>query len=261
MDHPFPAGSKWGGLNKRIDPTELSPEQSPDTLNSFFYDKKMGLLGPRLGKTYAGADTYNIWGVMPYNISGQLGHLIAYGDSTSTEIDFKNIYNFTIPHGGWGDAGKSAPAAQIPAAITRILGNLWEVTMADSASSIAQNAATVYDGGSQIITNIDITGIETMCCTWMDAAADVKGEVEIQIKTDQFDWATLANYTVETDCTGAVLTDELPQAYMDVNASTTLLGIRAKMYNRDSSAADVAFGSVFVLMGCGVTAANRGAIA
>ena len=177
MDHPFPAGSKWGGLNRRSDPTELSPEQSPDTLNSFFYDKKMGLLGPRLGKTYAGADTYNIWGVMPYNISGQLGHLIAYGDSTSTEIDFKNIYNFTIPHGGWGDAGKAAPAAAIPAAITRIVGELIEVTITDTQTLGAGLSSTPIE----VVKTVTIpAGCKTLVCSNLDA----EGETSITVTID-----------------------------------------------------------------------------
>ena len=115
----LPAGTQWAGLNKRVDPVEITPEQSPDCANVFFYDQTLGLLGPRLGKAYAGATNYNIWGVIPYNISGQIGSLVAYGDSTSTEINLLNLYSVTTPHAGWGDISLSAPDPAIPATIVR----------------------------------------------------------------------------------------------------------------------------------------------
>ena len=111
----LPAGTQWAGLNKRVDPVEITPEQSPDCANVFFYDQTLGLLGPRLGKAYAGATNYNIWGVIPYNISGQIGSLVAYGDSTSTEINLLNLYSVTTPHAGWGDITLEAPTPAIPA--------------------------------------------------------------------------------------------------------------------------------------------------
>jgi len=111
------AGTQWGGLNKRSDPVDIPTEQSPDCANVFFYDQTLGLLGPRMGKAYAGALAYNIWGVQPWNIGGQTGALIAYGDSVSTEIDLLNPYPVTYPHGGWGDLARSGPA---PGAVTNI---------------------------------------------------------------------------------------------------------------------------------------------
>jgi hypothetical protein len=122
---PVQAGTQWGGLNKRTDPVELSPEQSPDCANVFFYDQTLGLLGPRLGKAYAGASQYTIWGVHPYNISGQIGSLVAYGDSTNTSIDLISLYSVTYPHGGWGDAAKDGPVVVAPASLTRGFYARW----------------------------------------------------------------------------------------------------------------------------------------
>lgn len=148
----IPSGTQWAGLNKRTDPVELSPEQSPDCANVYFYDQKLGLLGPRPGKAYAGAHTYNIWGVAPYNISGQLGSLVAYGDATSTEINLLNLYSVTIPHGGWGDAGRAAPAPAIPAAITRNCGFSTSVTIFTGTSPQSSDVLTTNVNGATFCT-------------------------------------------------------------------------------------------------------------
>ena len=93
------AGTQWAGLNKRVDPVDLGPEQSPDCANVFFYDQTIGLLGPRLGKTYAGASAHTIWGVLPYNIAGQIGALVAYGDDDAAVLRASGIRGSFVQ--GW----------------------------------------------------------------------------------------------------------------------------------------------------------------
>ena len=148
----LPAGTQWAGLNKRVDPVEITPEQSPDCANVFFYDQTLGLLGPRLGKAYAGATNYNIWGVIPYNISGQIGSLVAYGDSTSTEINLLNLYSVTTPHAGWGDITLEAPAPAIPAVINRGFYHVQALSAAAGVDTATSGAIAIAVNGATKVT-------------------------------------------------------------------------------------------------------------
>ena len=199
----LPAGTQWAGLNKRVDPVEITPEQSPDCANVFFYDQTLGLLGPRLGKAYAGATNYNIWGVIPYNISGQIGSLVAYGDSTSTEINLLNLYSVTTPHAGWGDISLSAPDPAIPATIVR--------GFYVSATPIVGSFLSPQE--DPIICSVDVNGalwaIATAASTTVSAYPISSCRIDTYLKFDADDYV-LACRTILSSATVNVSITETP---------------------------------------------------
>jgi hypothetical protein len=69
------AGNAWKGVNKRVDETDLSPEQSPDSSNTANYKGVSGLLGPRLGKTFVNDNGFigRVVGLIPLELpQGQI---------------------------------------------------------------------------------------------------------------------------------------------------------------------------------------------
>ena len=221
----IPGGTKWGGLNKRLDPTELSPEQSPDLSNVYYKDQTLGLLAPRPGKAYAGASSYNIWGVMPYDISGQLGHLVAYGDSTSTEVNLLNLYSFTTPHSGWGDAARNAPNPPAVGNITRNLGFNYN-----------------WNGPSAVQTEIHacnkaINGATRCVATMASVEWETAGTLKVYLQFDGGAWTLANTMTAEatSGCCGSLLTvDEVP-VLINCSAFTTLTGIKVESSDADGT--------------------------
>ena len=210
------AGTQWGGLNKRVDPVELPPEQSPDCANVYFYDQTMGLLGPRMGKAYAGASADTIWGVCPYNIAGQVGALIGYGDANSSSINLLSLYNVTYPHGGWGDGARDAPA---PDAVTINKGFVHAtvafpegIAPADYACNVLVNGATeaMAAGGS----------IE-----WLSAGVYT---IYIQFDSGAFEAAAQvsAEYAGASSGSGSLLNVSTTLLAVDCTGKTALTGVR-----------------------------------
>jgi hypothetical protein len=108
-----PYGTQWGGLNRKVDPVDISPEQGQDADNCFFFEDKVGLLGPRRGKTKAGVEAYTILGICPYHpTNGDGGQIVASGDSVSTTINVYTgnsaLYTSTTP-GGSASSASGAP--------------------------------------------------------------------------------------------------------------------------------------------------------
>jgi len=210
------AGTQWAGLNKRVDPVDLGPEQSPDCANVFFYDQTIGLLGPRLGKTYAGASAHTIWGVLPYNIAGQIGALVAYGDDTSTEIDLLNLYSVTYPHWGWGDAARSGPAPGAVVAITRNLGFTYEWDGPSGAAPAPHECDVALNGATRVTATCPSIEWETVGTLW----------VELQFDGGGWHEANELYAEATSGCCGTTLDVDVTPTLVDCSAFTALTGIR-----------------------------------
>jgi hypothetical protein len=73
----------FGGINKGTSRVEISETESPDAVNCFFHDGRIGVLGARKGKTFVNATKYpeDVVGFMPFllpsgtqkNLVGTLG--------------------------------------------------------------------------------------------------------------------------------------------------------------------------------------------
>jgi hypothetical protein len=220
---PVEAGTKWGGLNKLVDPVELTPEQSPDCANVFFYDQTLGLLGPRLGKAYAGASEKTIWGVIPYNIAGQIGSLVAYGDSTSTSINLLNLYAVLYPHGGWGDGGKGAPDPVHP--VVSALGFYTTVEVAKGPGASPQTDTHSVNAGT--LTAVPVNGATTVIATAASGLFQNEGSclTEVEFDSDGV-WipATVSIAEPGGCCYGLTLTNEATP--VDCTGKTALTGVR-----------------------------------
>lgn len=58
----FRIGDTWNGLNRAVAPQDLSPSQSPDTTDARNYNRQLGALGPRLGRSRILTKTNSILG-------------------------------------------------------------------------------------------------------------------------------------------------------------------------------------------------------
>lgn len=244
----LPAGTQWAGLNKRVDPVELTPEQSPDCANVFFYDQTLGLLGPRLGKAYAGATNYNIWGVIPYNISGQIGSLVAYGDSVSTEINLLYLYSMTTPHAGWGDISLSAPTPSIPAIVR---GGFYHVqALSGSATATSGVIAIAVNGATKVTCNpasLRLMNFLSPDIEAVDGTMTVYGTFDGGIGE-----VTLATMVVDetmSACPGHYVLVTNTASVVDITGATLLTNIRAEITSLGGTSIPVISGNVTVMGG------------
>lgn len=215
-----PAGTQWAGLNKRVDPVELPPEQSPDCANVFFYDQTMGLLGPRLGKAYAGYSNYTIWGVMPWNVSGQVGALVGYGDAVSSEIGFLTPYDVTYPHGGWGDLSRSGPVVVPPATINR--GFAQSMTLAGTSGASPQEEVNA------VALNVPVNGATVVIATCPSGDFEYEGTLNTYVKFDAGGWVLANTCIVESGGCGYGLIVTHSPVEVDCTGKTALTGIKCE---------------------------------
>lgn len=104
-----PAGTQWAGLMRHMEPAKLPPDASPDCENAFFYNRKLGLLGPRLGKVEAGLAEQAIVGGYGYHVNGIDGLLVATRDG---KISFSRGYGSTPPGGIFSQVSNTQVAVQ-----------------------------------------------------------------------------------------------------------------------------------------------------
>ena len=80
----------WKGLNRRVDSADISPDESPDCKNCFHYHDKLGLLGPRRGKTFFNSTGYadDVLGVVVFGQQNGSRYLVvANDDGELNQID------------------------------------------------------------------------------------------------------------------------------------------------------------------------------
>jgi hypothetical protein len=103
-----PLAGQWRGVNRRVAPHLLGVGESPEAVNCGHRQGRIGILGPRLGRTKANTSPFagTVVGLIPFELPGDNRLLVGSDDGGAvTVIDEPGLF----PYAG-GGAGGTWPA-------------------------------------------------------------------------------------------------------------------------------------------------------
>ena len=152
---------KWGGINRRMNPADLSPGESPDTTNTHFFDGQLGLLGPRKGRSFSIRPAYNLAlsNVMPYRPTGSDSPRYIVATESGALLDWDGT-----------DRGQAWTVSAAGSQTTTAAATLTLTAPATSiAGTFAFTGAATYDATASLVAKMvdaTLTWDITAECPW-----------------------------------------------------------------------------------------------